>query len=68
MSLSIRSTENCFYSQSSSEVEYKTDAIHYHAKIGPQYKGRAIKRLVVCNVWSIELAKRSGPGLISPDP
>ncbi len=32
----------------------KTGATQYHAQLGLQDKGRAIKGLVVCNSWDLE--------------
>ncbi len=32
----------------------KTDATHDHAQLGLPDKGRAIKGLVVCNIWNLE--------------
>ncbi len=32
----------------------QTGATHYHALLGLQDKGRAIKGLVVCNRWDLE--------------
>ncbi len=31
-----------------------TGATHYHAQLGLPDKGRAIKELVVCNIWDLE--------------
>ena len=33
----------------------KTGATQYHAQLGLPDKGRAIKGLVVCNSWDLEL-------------
>ena len=32
----------------------QTGATHYHAQLGLPDKGRAIKGLVVCNIWDLE--------------
>ena len=43
-------------------------ATHYHAQLGLPDKGQAIKGLVVCSSWDLELMdllKRSGPRLLS---
>ncbi len=32
----------------------QTDATHYHAQLGLLDKGRAIKGLIVCNIWDLE--------------
>ena len=49
----------------------QTGATHYHAQLGLQDKGRAIKGLVVCNSLgsrALGPAKRSGPSLLSTVP
>ena len=46
----------------------KTGATQYHAQLELPDKGRAIKGLVVCNIWDLGPAKWSGPRLLSTVP
>ena len=59
-------------STSSGEMPWlQTGATHCHAQLGLSDKGRAIKRLVVCNSLDLGvfgLAKRSDPRLLSTVP